>query len=340
MPSPDVRQPGRARTVFAEIRIDAFPVVVTKRGSRVLGSLAVFFGGSFTVFPVIGLIMAAREPIDQDFYVAAGAFGVVFLLFLALALWGVNQFVSREILTIDSSSVGWQRRSLFRTREHVEPLGAFEGVIYRRDWNSEDGSTSHLELLHRDPASTVTLYRANRDYDIPEKWRRYCEALSVPAIQRLSPDRTVTRPVDSLDETLVTLVRDGRLVLPEAEWPPPSEISAERRGEGHDAVVVLELPGKKRVSLVAEGILVETPGLLGGQRRYDSDRIESFIVETWAPRRQPTLVMTFGTPLAESQETLHLDVALGAGLDRSTLDWLMRFFTLWVARVSRWPAHA
>ena len=154
-----------------------------------------FFGASFSMLPVAGLVMAvAEEGWTGEVLAAVAMFAVPFGLFAALLVWGYDQWVQRTTISFDGQSARYEWRTWRGCRGHTEALKSFLGIraIHRSD--SDDGDSYELLLEHPDPALSVLLYRANRLAGRAERWRRYCQVFGVRAIEALSPSETIPPP--------------------------------------------------------------------------------------------------------------------------------------------------
>ena len=144
-------QPGM--TIDRELDVDTFPARLEQRGSRILGGLAMFFGASFSLLPVAGLVMAvAEEGWTGEVLAGLAMFAVPFGLFAALLVWGYDQWVQRSIVSLDGQSARYEWRTWRGSRGHTEPLTNFRGIRALHRSDSDDGDSYELLLEHPDPA--------------------------------------------------------------------------------------------------------------------------------------------------------------------------------------------
>jgi hypothetical protein len=99
-----------------QLNVELLPVRIVQRGALILASLAVFFGASFTILPIAALFKAvAEEGWSRDATQAVFWSLIPCTLFLALMLWGLNQFVFQLTILLDAQRVRWQKRTLLGT---------------------------------------------------------------------------------------------------------------------------------------------------------------------------------------------------------------------------------
>ncbi|MDO8834174.1 MAG: hypothetical protein Q7V01_01190, partial [Vicinamibacterales bacterium] len=200
----------RGTTVYRELDIDTFPAVIEQRGSKILGTLGVFFGVSFTVLPLVAVGMGiAEEGWSREMILTLVGFALPFGLFSAVLIWGINQFVMRTTTALDGHEVRWEWRTWRGTRARAEPLAAFAGVRSDRRFRSEDGDLWELLLQHPDPAASVLLYSANRPAGLEERWRRYCQVFRQAALESLAPGQTLAIPLEDIGRPLLDVIREG-----------------------------------------------------------------------------------------------------------------------------------
>ena len=131
---------------------------------------------------------STTKPIPKDWKDIA-----VMLLILAVAIWSfaiaIRSHFGYRTFIIDRNQVAGTRRRLFSLERWTEPLSTFRGVsrsagkeVMIRDGRSEKIMRYRVDLVHREPHKSVTLYRASHDQDIPTKLRHYSDWLGVPII--------------------------------------------------------------------------------------------------------------------------------------------------------------
>jgi hypothetical protein len=313
-------------TVSVEADVSMLPARTETRGSRILGSLAAFFGGSFAILPVVGLVVAVREEgLSRDAVEAIAWFVIPFGLFLALLLWGINQFVHRVTIEIDRQEVRWRVRSLRGTREMVEPLAGFDGIQSLDRWDSDLGARYDLQLQHQDPSKNVLLYRADRPAGFVDKWKRYCRVFGTRPVEYLSPGEPVFREIDDIGRPLLALVREGKVSIP-APGKPPDRIEVDQRSPQAVIRIAKGLVAKGRTLTVSE------EGLRIGSAHplvIPAEALVAITIEPGLPRpRKPWLKLAYRlrvTPTGTAPELLSLWTLLADGMPLESLQWLQRY---------------
>lgn len=322
--SPATTEPKTA--VSVEMDVSMLPARTETRGSRILGSLAVFFGGSFAILPVVGLVVAVgEEGWSRDAVEAIAWFVIPFGLFFALLLWGINQFVHRVTIEIDRQEVRWHVRSLRGTREMVEPLAGFDGIQGLDRWDSDLGAQYDLRLQHRDSSKNVLLYRADRPAAFVDTWKRYCRAFGVRPVEYLSPGDPVFRETDEIGRPILALVREGQISIP-APGDTPERIEVEQRSPHTVIRIAKGLVTKGRTLTVSE------EGLRIGSAHplvIPAADVVAVTIEPGLPRpRKPWLKLAYllhVTPTGTAPKLLPLWTSLTDGMPLESLQWLQRY---------------
>ncbi len=137
---------------------------------------------------------------------------------LLVSLFGVSQFIYRESVTIDETSVRWTRVGMTGYRAWREPLSRYRGVLkdalHRDPTHGTDYTEYRLTLEHPDPGKTVRLYEARGTlFQPPEDWNRlwvhYAELFGLPVLEADSEGVVATAPED-LDRPLLAKIADGK----------------------------------------------------------------------------------------------------------------------------------
>jgi succinate dehydrogenase flavin-adding protein (antitoxin of CptAB toxin-antitoxin module) len=179
--SPFEKPPGT--TIYCQVDVDVLPTRIERRGSKILGGLAMSFALAFTSLPAIALAKAvAVGEWNQDVLLGLAWFAIPLPLFVALFLWGYNQWVEVSTVELDGREVRWYWRTWRGTREKTETLAAFGGIRAKTRRRSGDGQIWELLLEHPDPALTVLLYQANRPAGVEERQQRYGEVFHAPPL--------------------------------------------------------------------------------------------------------------------------------------------------------------
>ena len=318
--------PPRGTTVYKDVDVDTFPARLDTRGSKILGGLAVLIGGGFASMPLIAAGKAlATEGWSRDMTEAMVWFALPFALFLWLALWGVNQWLSRLTVLMDRSEVRWVRRSLRGIREEAEPLGAYDGIRRQDRFDSDDGQLWELLLQHPDPAKTVLLYQANRYAGLTGRWRAFCQAFQLRPVDCLAPDEPIVLAVEDLGRSIIDLVRDGRVVVPDPGPVPPPDVgvTSDDRGEPvvtlrDGSVVRADVDGLR---LGSDGRTVLRAGVI------DAITIEPGVRPLPKPVLRVAYRRTFETE-GQAPDTMLLSVDVASRVSLPALRWVQR----WVLR--------
>ena len=304
-----------------QLNVDLLPARIVQRGSLVLASLAVFFGASFTILPIAALFKAvAEEGWSRDTTQAVFWFLIPCTLFLAILLWGLNQFVFQLTILLDAQRVRWQKRTLLGTTEVVEPLAGFQGICGQTRHDSDEGTFYELLLRHREAGKNILLYQAREPEHLHDHWKRYCRVFRMNPVEFLAPTEPFSREIEDLGRSLISLIQEGRLVLPNPGQPPPN-IMVEQTAEH----ALIHIAKKKSLLVSKEELRL---GLDGGLS-IPVDTVDSITIEPSRPlSTKPWLKLVFSKKI--STETLDpvtfsLSMPLVEGLSLESLQWLQRF---------------
>ncbi|MCX6551965.1 MAG: hypothetical protein NTY02_13375 [Acidobacteria bacterium] len=295
----------RVNSGFA-VPLEALPVALVEKPSRILAGLLVFFGGSLVAICNGSVFVLLREEA-----VRLGAIlglGTFLLLSMPILLTGLNLFVKRSVITLDENAVSWETRTLFRRTAHEEPIEAFAGVVFRTVVSRDDDGThifDVLELAHADPKRVVRVFKAPAGKPVSGQWTACCRRFALPAIEDIAPKFRVTRDLVALDTPLVELLRADRVTWPSVSYARPATISLQvnplelrlQLSEDHHVVLTdrgltdVSARRSRRVGAAAKWKGIEVPGDAG--LFYAREDIEAFTVEEdpWA-KRKPGVVMT------------------------------------------------
>ena len=304
-----------------QLNVDLLPARIEKRGSLVLAGLAVFFGASFTLLPIAALFKAiAEEGWSRDATQAVFWFLIPCALFIALLLWGLNQFVFQLTILLDSQKVRWRERTLRGTAEVVEPLAGFQGIGGQTRHDSDEGTFYELLLRHREAEKTVILYQADSPKDLYDHWKRYCRVFRVKPVEFLAPTEPFSREIEDLGRSLISLIQEGRLVLPNPGQPPPN-IVVEQTIEH----AIIHIAKKKSLLVNKDELRL---GLNGGIS-IPVDMVNSINIEPPRPlSTKPWLKLVFSKQISTETlepKTFSLSLSLVEGLPLESLQWLQRF---------------
>jgi hypothetical protein len=304
-----------------QLNVDLLPARIVQRGAYVLASLAVFFGASFTILPIVALFNAvAEEGWSRDATQAVFWFLIPCALFLVLLLWGLNQFVFQLTILLDTQSVRWQKRTLLGTAEVVEPFSNFQGICGQTRHDSDEGTFYELLLRHREDGKTVLIYQADSPKDLYDRWNRYCRVFRVRPVEFLAPNEPFSREIEDLGRSLISLIREGKLVLPNPGQPPPNIVVDQT--PDHTAIHIAKrkslLVNKEELRLVIDGGL-----------SIPVDMVDSITIEQPRPfSTKPWLKLVFSKQVSTEMlepKTFSLSLSLVEGLPLESLRWLQRF---------------
>jgi hypothetical protein len=275
-----------------EVPIDQLPVTLLNRPSRLFAGLIATFGGSLvTIVLWVGVMIAREEGGVTGGAVAAWAVSV--LLFGPILLVGINLFVRRDLVIIDSSGVRWEERTLFRTTRREADIREYGGILFRsvvqRD-DDGDHEVDVLEMAHADPAHSVRLLKASRGKPLAERWRAYCRRLGLPAVQDVTPRLRIARNLDHLETPLMHLVRMGQIALPDITPMPPAGVEVDA-GPGR---LVVTLRGRPAVVVTNRQLFDQRVGAsrLVREVAYELDEIDALTVETNPWTKDWSIVMS------------------------------------------------
>jgi hypothetical protein len=310
-----VTHPGT--TVYRELDVDTFPASIELRGSKILGTLGVFFGVSFSVLPLVAVGLGiAEEGWSREMIVALAMFVLPFGLFTAVLVWGINQFMMRTTTSLDGHEVRWVRRTWRGTRERTEPLSAFSGIQSVHRFQSEDGDLWELLLQHPDPSLSVLLYRANRPAGLVERWRRYCQVFRQAALESLAPGHTLALPLEDLGRPLLDVLREGGASVPEP-GPVPDGVAVEPAADG----VAVHIRGRLAFVVGEAGVRVERGR---GQTVGVGDIAAVTVDQEHMIRRRFALTVRYRRPLSNGG-VLNLSLPLVRKAPLDLLVWVQRF---------------
>jgi hypothetical protein len=304
-----------------QLNVDLLPACIVQRGSLILASLAVFFGASFTILPIAALFKAvAEEGWSRDATQAVFWFLVPCALSLTLLLWGLNQFAFQLTILLDAQRVRWRKRTLLGTTEAVEPLTGFQGICGQIRHDSDEGTFYELLLRHQEPGKNVLLYQANEPEQLHDFWKRYCRVFHVKPVEFLAPTEPFSREIEDLGRSLISLIQEGRLVLPNPGQPPPN-IMVEQTPEH----ALIHIAKKKSLLVSKEELRL---GLNGGIS-IPVNMVDSITIEPLRPlSTKPWLKLVFRKKISTEPldpETFSISLPLVEGLSLESLQWIQRF---------------
>jgi hypothetical protein len=175
--------------VSRDLDVEHLPARLEEHGIKVLGVLAMGFGGVFAVLPIGAVAWAlVTEGWSDDLGVGLAMFLLPMALFVALCVWGYGEYVRCTTCTVDRFAVSYEWRTRRGTRTRNEPLTQFEGLRLVDKSDSDTGDEFEIVLEHRDPALNVVLYHATDWVGRAGRRRRYHEVLGVRTVGRQPTD--------------------------------------------------------------------------------------------------------------------------------------------------------
>jgi hypothetical protein len=307
----------------SEIKLDAMPVKLIYSGSKILGTLGVFFGGSFVFLPLAAILINLREP---DFaWEAAHLFILVPLaFFLPILIWGLGEFAYRKVITIDSSSVSWSLRSLKQSTSFSLPLKDFEGICYVPDIYFLDGDSScaahALVLYHRDKDKRVRLLISREKDEIIRPWRHYAEVLRLRAIEEINPNFLMPREVDELERSMMDVLRSGIVRLPIFSAEPPEGLVL----EANNAEQLLSLKNGTTIVLEEDSLQIHNKSAFEPEKSIDYETIESIKVHYDTTKKKDAVVIQ-QRYTDQSKPAFLSKCSFGHGLKLEALAWIQYY---------------
>lgn len=162
-----------------------------------------------------------------------------FFIFLGLGLFvilhGIKMLTSKKVLKIDKDRIEYSESSFFGQKAWSEKLANFMGVgcrtqFYRGGKNNHSYTFHVVEIIHRDKAKNVCLYRSQNSAGLRKIWENYCQQLNMSAIEGQGVD-AVIRDVEDLDKSVVELAAEGKVEVkfdPSARPPSRLKVKVEK----------------------------------------------------------------------------------------------------------------
>lgn len=274
-----IRLPGRGRRDF---HIGTALPIDHREGARVAGGLfLLLFGGVFAGFPIGFVPLWIRDP--ASFSGSAVAAGVVLTVFLLVGLGimaaGVNAWLHRLEIRIDSSGVRGLRRGLRGTRNWHEPLSRYRGVLPEEEYHSGGENRSSytlykITLKHAaDEDRDVLLYSTRSSQGHRDETEAFARLLARPVLLESGEGEYTERAVTDLDKSVRELAAEGKLAIAAApSGPPPGDrLRVRPEGNGHVVRMHYRNPSSFITALIFAGVgsgLVYWyfgPGITGGE---------------------------------------------------------------------------
>ncbi|MCP4147181.1 MAG: hypothetical protein GY757_05470 [bacterium] len=139
---------------------EELPVKVISGTMKVIGSITLFFGGSFVLIPLAYLIktLVTDAPVKEALPLLPVA-----VVFLPLMLLGLNLITKKQVMVIDHDRISKSVTSLFKKKKWEEPITSYDGLLLRTDIQVTGERSSRLvyalELLHKEKSKTIQLFK-------------------------------------------------------------------------------------------------------------------------------------------------------------------------------------
>ncbi len=122
---------------------EELPVKVISGTMKVIGSITLFFGGSFVLIPLAYLIktLVTDAPVKEALPLLPVA-----VVFLPLMLLGLNLITKKQVMVIDHDRISKSVTSLFKKKKWEEPITSFDGLLLRTDIRSPANGAAHWSM--------------------------------------------------------------------------------------------------------------------------------------------------------------------------------------------------
>jgi hypothetical protein len=194
------------------IDLTRLPVTQVDRSPKAAGIFLLVFACLWGGIPALVLVKAVASGTMQT-----GLWGLLLFAVIGIGIFigGLALLASSTTTTLSREKVNVTKKSLFGTRQWIEPLSAFTGIRSRSEYHSggknSPSYTLHIiELLHPDPKKAVRLYESRLDVGARGIWEDACRTLNLPAVEG-EGDNVVIRGVEDLDKSVKDLAREGKL---------------------------------------------------------------------------------------------------------------------------------
>lgn len=204
--------------------LEQLPVTYTKKGERLASIAAMLMGAAWAGLATKMLV--ATGPIGEKDLAPI----IVLLVFastgIVLFFSGLNELFKVTKTTIDKRQISFSFRSLFGSKQWVENLQEYEGILCRDEYRSERknqrvGTLYTVELFHVDKDKIVILYQSTTMEGVRGIWENYCRKLNLQAVEK-DGSSFIKRDVEDLDKSVRDLVKEGKISInfDPAQLPP------------------------------------------------------------------------------------------------------------------------
>jgi hypothetical protein len=241
------------------IDISQLPVTHTVRGDKFSGIL-LLIAGAVWASSVVAMLVAIG---------VLGGFdrtGAVVLLALGTLgsipfLSGVNELSKVTSTTIDKHQISYFYRSLLSSKQWVEELSGYEGLLYREEYHAggkhqRSYTLYTVELHHQDKDKVIKFFQSTSSQGVRAVQEDLCRRLSLPAVEK-DGSNLAKREVEDLDKSICELVREGKVSIDfDPSSSPPKGLQAVATGDTLQIIVK-----KDEFSVVNAVILLAIPGV-------------------------------------------------------------------------------
>lgn len=301
---------------FSDIPLEKeLPVRISFKNMKILGWLALFFGGSFVLIPIAFLIksLVNREPISDALPVL-----VIAALFSPLMITGINLLKRKKELIIKHDSISENVSSLFKKEQWEEPITNYHGLLLRTDIQLTGERSSRmiylLELLHPNPKRNIPLFKNYHFKTILEKWNSYCQLFNTTPLEKTGKDKWFRRETGNLDTPMIDLIKQGKLEMnlqpTPPSTPPPNKITLQNTKDGEK----ITFP-KTVIQINKNQLVIDTKGFLEGQKQLLFKDIGGVIIDYSLMYKK----WAWAVVITERNHTRHI---LAHDFDYELLQWL------------------
>lgn len=191
---------------------------------------------------------------------------VIILLVLASAgillfLFGLNELFKVTATTIDKRQISFSLRSLFGSKQWVEDLEAYEGILYRDAYysggkNRRSYTLYIVELYHTDKDKVVILHQSTSSEGMRGIWEDSCRKLNLQAVEK-DGSSLIKRDWQDIDKSVRDLLKEGKISINfDPSLPPPKGLKVNAAGDIFQVIVT-----KDEFSIVSVLFALMIPGV-------------------------------------------------------------------------------
>lgn len=260
----------------ADILLRELPVKFIYKDTRILGILALFFGGSFFLIPLAYFFktVIAGEPVKETLLLLAVA-----VVFLPLFIVGLSLIKRKKEIVISREWVSRTYFTLFKKEEWKEPIETYQGILLRTDVQATGGNGSDLiyalDLLHTNVAKTIRLFKGMEYSTTVSKWKEYCQLFNKSPLERVGKDSIIRREVQDIGKALLDLVKEGKVTIYQEPPVKPGSVQISDSTRG----VVIILPNKTEMILGKSAFIIKQDSNWKNETRYEYPAVRSVLID-------------------------------------------------------------